>query len=109
LFPRSSSLFGGIGQAIVENLSVPVGNRNGVRGLGETLPDVLNKLKALGGRQLKDFVSKGALTHSRKVRTGRPFGKRGHRSSLGAIDGVVLRIRAACQTRSPRIVHRKLM
>jgi hypothetical protein len=67
LFPRSGRLFGRIGQAVIQDITVPLGNRNLVWRLREALPDVLNELEALGRGELEDFVSEGALAHARKV------------------------------------------
>jgi hypothetical protein len=59
---------------------MPVRHGNGVRRLGEALPDILDKLKPLGRRKLKNLISEGALAHGWKVMADAVGGKACHKS-----------------------------
>jgi hypothetical protein len=67
LLPRSRRLLTGIGKPVVQHVTVPFWNGHDVWRVRETLPDVLNELETLGGRQPEDFVTQGAQAHERKV------------------------------------------
>lgn len=63
LRPGPRCLLFRISQPVVQDVPMPIRHRNIVGRPCEARPDVFNELQALGGRQSKDFVSKGSFSH----------------------------------------------